>query len=641
MCGITGFTGAPNAELLKSMTDMIRHRGPDADGYYVADGANLGSRRLRIIDLAGGDQPIANEDQTIWIVYNGEIYNDPELRAALEKKGHVYRTRCDTETLLHLYEEYGETFAEHLNGIFAFAIWDSRKHQLLIGRDQFGIKPLHYTKLNGQLLFGSEVKAMLRYPGVERCLNHAALHLFLNLRYIPGDQTLFEGIQRLPPGHVLAWKEGQARLIRYWNPVYEIDHIHDEDCFAEGIRHHLREAVRRQLVSEVPLGLYLSGGMDSSSLTAFASELRGEPVDTFSLGFNEPTDELDDAAFVSGYFGTHHHASSVHAEPLQMFPEVIWYAEEPKENILQGFLLARHARQYVTVALSGMGGDELFAGYQIYRFIKNGEALHHLIPGAVNKGLLSPISHLLYNAQNASGTLGLDHYRRGAQLMLAGGDPARYYSILRNVWDADAGQIANVYGPRMREQAFPPVRDAFAPYFNGHSKRKTFLEQTLDAEFHTKLVEDFLNNEDRVSMGNSLEVRVPFLDRDLVQFAFSIPGSLKYKDGEGKYIFKKAMRGILPEQTLRKEKWGFTFSSYHQFTKDLKTAAERLLTRERVESQGLFNYDYLRRIIDYPPSPRLYWHYFFLWNVVGVTVWQQMFLEGDIARPELSLEAYS
>jgi asparagine synthase (glutamine-hydrolysing) len=641
MCGITGFTGEANAELLKAMTDMIRHRGPDADGYYVVDGVNMGSRRLRIIDLSGGDQPIANEDQTIWIVYNGEIYNDPELRASLEKKGHVYRTRCDTETLLHLYEEYGETFAEHLNGIFVFAIWDSRKRQLLIGRDQFGIKPLHYTTLNGQLLFGSEVKAILRYPGVERCLDHAALHLFLNLRYIPGDQTLFEGIQRLPPGHALAWKDGQTHLIRYWNPVYEVDHVHDEDYFAEGIRHHLREAVRRQLVSDVPLGLYLSGGMDSSSITAFASELRGEPVDTFSLGFNEPTDELDDAAFVSAHYGTRHHASTVHPEPLQMFPEVIWYAEEPKENILQGFLLARHARQYVTVALSGLGGDELFAGYQIYRFIKNGEALHHLIPSAINRGLLSPLSHLLYNAQNATGTLGLDHYRRGAQLMLAGGDPARYYSILRNTWDADAGQFANVYGPMMREKAFRPVRDSFAPYFNGHGKGKTFLEQTLDAEFHTKMVEDFLNNEDRVSMGNSLEVRVPFLDPDLVKFAFSIPGSLKYKDGEGKYIFKKAMRGILPEQTLRKEKWGFTFSSYHQFTKDLKTAAERILTRERVESQGLFNYDYLRRIIDHAPSPRLYWHYFFLWNVVGVTIWQQMFLERDVAAPEFSLEAYS
>lgn len=640
MCGITGFSGEANQTLLRGMADLIRHRGPDADGYYVVDGVNMASRRLRIIDLEGGDQPIPNEDETIWIVYNGEIYNHPELRASLEQKGHVYRTRCDTETLLHLYEEYGECFAEHLNGIFVFAIWDSRKRRLLIGRDQFGIKPLHYTVVDGALLFGSEVKSLLYYPGAPRQMNREALHMFLNLRYIPGEQTLFEGIKRLPPGHVLSWQDGKAQLIRYWNPHYEIDRTHDEAYFAEGIRHHLKEAVRRQLVSEVPLGLYLSGGMDSSSITAFASQMRDEPVDTFSLGFNEPTDELDDAAFVSNYFGTRHHASSVHAEPLQMFPEVLWYAEEPKENILQGFLLARHARQYVTVALSGLGGDELFAGYQIYRYIDMGAKLNPFVPDVVQRALFSPISNMLYSVQHATGTLGLDHYRRGAQLMLASGDPARYYSILRNVWDADGGQLSSIYGPKMREGVFRPVREIFEPYFVKNGHHKNFLEQTLDAEFNTKMVEDFLNNEDRVSMGNSLEVRVPFLDLDLVRFAFSVPSNLKIKDGDSKYIFKQAMRGILPEQTLRKKKWGFTFSSYHQFTKDLKTVAEKMLTRERVESQGLFNYDYLRQIIDHPPSPKLYWHYFFLWNVVGVSIWQQMFLEGDLKQPEMSLEAY-
>lgn len=639
MCGITGFSGSKNPELLRHLTDMLRHRGPDADGYYVTEGANLGNRRLAIIDVAGGDQPLANEDQTIWLVYNGEIYNDAELRARLIAKGHTYRTRCDTETLVHLYEEYGDTFPEHLNGIFTFALWDSRQQKLLIGRDQFGIKPLHYTITNNELVFGSEVKAILAYPDVKRALNPEALHLFLNLRYIPGEQTLFDGIQRLPPGHVLAWQDHQAQIIRYWNPIYEVDHTHDEAYFVEGIRHHLKEAVRRQLVSDVPLGLYLSGGMDSSSLVAFASQLRGEPLDTFSLGFNEPTDELDDAAFVSKRFQTNHHALAVQPEPLKMFPEVIWYAEEPKENIMQGFLLARHARQFVTVALSGMGGDELFAGYQIYRFLNIGQKLHQFVPQAVNRALLTPLSGALYNLQNATGALRFDHYRRGAQLLLSSGDPARFYSILRNVWDADAGQGANIYGPRLRESTFHPTRSVFSHYFNGDGK--PYLEQALNAEFHTKMVEDFLNNEDRVSMGNSLEVRVPFLDPDLVKFAFSIPGHLKYKNGEGKYIFKKAMQGILPEETLRKKKWGFTFSSYHQFNKDLKIVAQRVLTRQRVESQGLFNYDYLRRIIEYPSSPNLYWHYFFLWNVVGVTIWQQMFLEGDLSAPNFDLEAYA
>lgn len=621
------------------MTDILRHRGPDGDGFYITDGVNIGNRRLAVIDVSGGDQPIPNEDESIWIVYNGELYNNPELRAMLEAKGHIYRTHCDTETLVHLYEEYGDTFAEHLNGIFAFALWDSKQQKLLIGRDQFGIKPLHYTIVNGELVFGSEIKAILSYPNVKRTMNLEALHLFLNLRYIPGEQTLFEGIQRLSAGHVLSWKDGKANIIRYWNPVYEVDHIHSEEFFIEGIRHHLKEAVRRQMVSDVPLGLYLSGGMDSSSLVAFAAQLRGEAVDTFSLGFNEPTDELGDAAFISHRFKTNHHALAVQPEPLKMFPEAIWYAEEPKENIMQGFLLARHARRFVTVALSGMGGDELFAGYQIYNYINKGQKLHKLIPQAINRAIFTPLSNALYSIENATGMLQLDHYRRGMQLLLASGDRARFYSILRNTWDADTGQLANVYGPRLRQMAFKPTRSVFAHYFNSDSK--PYLEQTLDAEFHTKMVEDFLNNEDRVSMGNSLEVRVPFLDTDLVKFAFSIPSNLKYKNDEGKYIFKKAMRGILPDETLRKKKWGFTFSSYHQFNKDLKTAAKMILTRERVESQGLFNYDYINRIIEYPPSPKMYWHYFFLWNVVGVTIWQQMFLEGDLSAPQFELEAYA
>lgn len=638
MCGIAGFSGIRNPELLRLMTDSLRHRGPDGDGYYCVNGANMGNRRLAIIDVQGGNQPISNEDETIWIVYNGELYNDPELRASLQSKGHVYRTHCDTETLVHLYEEFGDTFAEHLNGIFAFALWDSRHQKLLIGRDQFGIKPLHYTIHNAELVFGSEVKAILQYPGIKRETNLQALHLFLNLRYIPGDQTLFAGIQRLPAGHVLKWQQGLAQVIRYWNPQYDIDYAHNEDYFAEGIRYHLKEAVRRQLVSEVPLGLYLSGGMDSSSIVAFAAQLRGDPVDTFSLGFNEPTDELDDAAFVSQHFKTNHHALTVQSEPFQMFPEIIWHAEEPKENVMQGFLLARHARQFVTVALSGLGGDELFAGYQIYRFISLGQTLHRFVPSTVTRTLLTPLSNTLYRLENATGRLNLDHYRRGLQLLLASGDRSRFYSILRNAWDADAGQIANVYGPRLRQMDFKPARDMFAEYFN--EQGKTYIDQTLKAEFHTKMVEDFLNNEDRVSMGNSLEVRVPFLDLDLVRFAFTIPAELKYKGDEGKYIFKNAMRGILPEATLRKKKWGFTFSSYHQFKKDLRTVAQQILTRERVEAQGLFNYGYLHQIMNYPPSPKMYWHYFFLWNVVGITIWQQMFLQGDLRSPQFELEAY-
>lgn len=638
MCGITGFSGPPNPELLRTMTDMLIHRGPDADGYFTNDGANLGNRRLRIIDLSGGDQPIANEDETIWVIYNGEIYNYADLHRQLLNRGHTFRTQTDTELLVHLYEEYGPCFAEHLNGIYAFAIWDTCQQEILLGRDPFGVKPLHYTVVDGQLVFGSEIKAMLCYPGMPRSLNRQALHWFLNLRYVPPELTLFENIHRLPTGHVLRWRQGKYQLERFWNVKYTVDSVHDESYFVDGLRHHLRQAVGRQLVSDVPIGFYLSGGLDSTSIVALAADLSDHQLKTFSLGFDEPTDELNDAALIAKRFKTEHHSLTLQPEPLQMYPEVIWHAEEPKENILQGFLLARHARQHVTVALSGLGGDELFAGYQIQRYIRYGQMLHSLVPNGLQRKLFAPLRQRIYRLQQATGRLDWDHWRRAIQLLLTSGDAAAYYSMLRNAWDGDQDHWKTVYGPRMLEKHLEPVRERFTEYFLNHEK--TYLEQALDAEFETKMVEDFLNNEDRVSMGNSLEVRVPFLDRDLVEFSFSIPGHRKWRHGEGKSIFRQAMRGIVPDATLKKRKWGFTFNSYHQFGKDLRQTAERILTRDRVEQQGLFNYDYLQTILQHPPSSRMYWHYFFLWNVVGLAIWEQMFLEGKFGSPDFDLEAY-
>ena len=639
MCGIAGFTGPANDDVLATMTRLIRHRGPDAEGFHTEPGINLGNRRLRVIDVEGGDQPIANEDRSIWIVYNGEVYNADELRADLERRGHVFRTKSDTEVLVHLYEEHGETFARHLNGIFAFAIWDSRRQRLLLGRDPVGVKPLHYTEVAGELVFGSEIKALLAFPGVRRELNENALHLFLNLRYVPHEQTLFRNILRLAPGHVLVRERGATRIVRYWDPTCPIDHESSPEELADGLRERLRTAVKRQLVSDVPLGVYLSGGLDSSTLLAFAAAER-PGIHTFSLGFGEPTDELDDAAFVARHFGTTHHALTVQAEPLARLPEVLWHTEEPKENVLQGYLLAEHGRKHVTVALSGLGGDELFAGYQIHRYVAAGQKLHAPVPGFLQRAFLAPVSRGLFAMQNATGTLHLDHYRRGMQLLLASGDRTRFYGILRNVWDHDAGQWKIIYGERMRNADLPAVSQELGRYFADGTR--TYLEQVLEAEFHTKMVEDFLNNEDRVSMAHGLEVRVPFLDPDVVAFARAIPGRYKFREGKGKWILRRAMEGLLPPETMRKKKWGFTFSSYHQFRKDLRTTADRILTRHRVESMGLFNYDYLRRIMDHPPTPRMYWHYFYLWNVLAFTIWHRMFLEQPIAStPELSVDAYA
>jgi asparagine synthase (glutamine-hydrolysing) len=639
MCGICGIAG-PGAErvIAERMNASIAHRGPDGDGYYTGDGVVLGHRRLRIIDLVTGDQPMANEDGTVWTVYNGEIYNFRELRRELEGQGHRFRTRSDTEVLVHLYEQHGDAFLPKLDGIFAFALWDTRRRRLLLARDYFGVKPLHYHFDGHTLRFGSEVKAILQDAAVPRAADVQALHYFLNLRFIPGERTLFAGIRRLLPAHYLVFENGTLRTQRYFELQPEEGPRRDEGYYVEGIRHHLREAVRKQLISDVPLGVYLSGGLDSSSIVACMSELVSQPVKTFCLGFNEPTDELGDARVIAAHFHTEHHELALTPEPLRRYPEVIWHAEEPKENILQGYLLAQFARQHVTVVHGGLGGDELFAGYTNNRFIYPTQPLHRLVPAALSRQVLQPLSRLAFAAQNASGLLRLDEYRRGLQLLLALGDPQRYYLILRNTWDYDAGAFANVYGPALRRQTVAPTHREFDAYFPADGR--SVLDQVLWAEFHTKMIDDFLMNEDRTSMAHGLEVRVPFLDRDLVRFAMGIPVDLKIKRNETKYIFRKAMTGILPEHALRKKKWGFSFNPYYQFQKDLKDVAERVLTRRCVEQRGWFNYAYLRRILDHAPHPRLRWHYFFLWLALGLEIWAQMFLHGRAAQPPMEIEAY-
>lgn len=638
MCGICGMAGEQaNTRVVEEMVRSIVHRGPDGSGIYADAGIAMGSTRLAIIDLNTGEQPQANEDKTVWVVYNGEIYNHRMLRQELAALGHHFVTTSDTEVLVHGYEEWGVNYFARLDGIFGFALWDTRARRLILVRDHFGIKPLHYYWDGATLRFGSEIKTILQDPTVPRAVNFQGLHYFLNLRYIPGEQTLFQNIFRLPPAHYLVLENDAIHIERYFAFEPPPETRHDEAFYIEGIRHHLREAVRKQLMSDVPLGVYLSGGLDSSALVAYASELLQEPVRTFTMGFNEPTDENADAQIVAEYFQTDHHDLKLDADPLRDFPRVIWHAEEPKENILQGFLLSRFARESVKVALGGLGGDELFAGYAHNRFVYPLQGVHRLTPPFAQH-ILHPLSRAAFGVQNAWNAPALDEYRRGMQYLCAMGDVERAYLLLRNVWDDDAGMWNNVYGEALRGQDIEPTHVAFDDYFvkNGHGA----MDQILRAEFHTKMVDDFLMNEDRTSMANGVEVRVPFLDLDLARFAFSIPTELKIKNNETKYIFRRAMEGILPEHALRKPKWGFSFNPYHQFQKDLRAVANRILTRERVVGLGWFNYAYLRRILDHPAHPRLRWHYFFVWLAVGLHIWHDLYITGDVRAPQFELEAY-
>lgn len=644
MCGIAGIyeRGADRRDLMNSMLDIIQHRGPDAKSVHVHQDFTLGHRRLSIIDLSTGDQPIFNEDKSIAVVFNGEIYNYKEIREELLRKGHRFYTTSDTEILVHLYEEEQAGFLSRLNGIFAFALLDKRNNKLLLARDHFGVKPLHYYHKDGILIFGSEQKSILLHPAVERSINFNALHSHINLRYTQGEETLFNGIRRLPPAHFMLFENGQTRIERYWELEFHTEQKMKEDEAIDRMHFYIRQAVERQLMSDVPLGVYLSGGMDSSTIVQKMHELGVPEINTFTMGFNEPTDEFPDAERIAKHFGTNHHTLSLSMNPMQQFPEVLWHAEEPKINLLQGFNMSRFVKKDITVVLGGLGGDELFAGYDIHKFIYPFNRLHPLVPGFLQT-LLRWKSEFLFTVQNATHTLGLDEYRRGLQMLAAIGNVERFYLIIRNVWDFDQGFYKEIYHPsfyqQMKEES-QRVHAAFDPFFE-KSRGMNALDRVLHAEFQTKMVNDYLLTEDRMSLANSVEERVPFLDLDLVNFGFSIPVHLKIKNNTTKYLFRKAMAQKLPEKIITKKKWGFTVNPYLQFRKDLKAVAEKVLTREAVEKQGIFNYAYLRRIMDHSPNPKMRWHYNYLWVVMGLAIWQQMFIDSNQFRDkDVDLEHY-
>ena len=644
MCGIAGIVekGTDRSPLMDRMLDVIAHRGPDAKSMFRHGDTVLGHRRLSIIDLDTGDQPMFNADRTRCIVFNGEIYNFREIRAELEAIGRVFHSHSDTEVLLQAYEVYGLDFLARLNGIFAFAIYSLENGELLLVRDHFGIKPLHYYMAEGLFLFASEQKAILQHSRVPRQLNFDALHQQLNLRYTQGEETLLAGIRRLPPAHYLIYQNGEVqKLGRYWRLEPRPDPAMQEGDAIDQLHFYLKQAVQRQLVSDVPIGVYLSGGLDSSAIVQKMHELGVPQINTFTLGFNEPTDEFPDARRIATHFGTHHQELSLALNPLEEFPKVIWHAEEPKINLLQGFNMSRFVQPHIKVALGGLGGDELLAGYDIHKFIYPLQGLHRCMPKGLQR-LLQWKSDFLFRIQHWSQTLALDEYRRGVQMLLAIGRIERFYLILRNVWDGDPGFYRTVYHRDfygLMQAQVPKVEAHFKDLFAQVSGLGA-LDQVLFVEAQSKMVNDYLLVEDRMSMAHSIEERVPFLDLDLVDFGFRIPVGLKLRHNKTKYLFRKAMTPYLPPHIITKKKWGFTVNPYEQFKKDLKPVAERILTPEFVEKQGIFNYAYLRRILDSPARPAMRWHYNYLWVALGLAIWEKMFLDPEFDGNDFSLERF-
>jgi len=618
MCGIAGFFGFEDKELLKKMLDSLYHRGPDDQGTYTNNDASLGNRRLSIIDIEGGHQPMHNEDETVWVVFNGAIYNFPELKEELEKKGHRFYSNCDTEVLVHLYEEHGEDFPKRLLGMFSIALWDSSKKKAILSVDPAGKRPLHYYFDGKILLFASEIKSLLNYNKIKVELDGVSLNYLLNLQFIPYERTLFKNVKKLLPGHILIFENGKIVSKRHWKLRVTEDNK-PIDYYVKQIQELFTDAVKRRLtLSDVPVGVFLSGGIDSSSVVGVASQF--QRVKTYTVGFGEPTDELDSAKLVSDYFETDHHEIMVESDLLKIMPEAVYHSEQPSIGMLQSYLVSKAARKHVKVVLSGMGGDELFAGYDRDLYMEKNLRYGKYVPKFVSsKGLFNLINGMPFK-------VGLNYHEffRRVNAVSQLKDVTRYYLLLRGAVNITDKTKEHFYKGKMLDST-SDIEKLFLPFF---SNNLNIINQKLYAEFETKLPYHLLHIEDRMGMANSLEARAPLLDKRLIELAFSMPREYKLQNGITKYVFRLAMKDRLPKEVFSKPKWGFAVNPYYQFKKDLKDYAEGILDEKTIENIGI-NYKIIDKILKSKPNPKLRWYYNYLWNIIMLILWYKIFIEEE------------
>ena len=600
MCGITGIleAGSPvDREALRRMTNALRHRGPDDESYYFSEAheghvsVGFGFRRLSIIDLSGGRQPMSNEDGTLWLVCNGEIYNYQDLRRGLVERGHQFRTNSDVEVLLHLYEEMGQECVSQANGMFAVAIWDTRRQTLFLARDRLGKKPLYYRDTPTQFLFGSEVKALLQYPACPRELDPRSLSKYLAYEYVPSPHCIFKGIHKLPAGHTLNWQPGQTRLRQYWDLKFATGpDRRSESDIAEELRERLKEAVRIRLISDVPLGVFLSGGIDSSTVVALMAELRpAAQIKTFAIGFEESSfDESRHARRVAEFYGTDHREEILQGRALlDILPEVAAFLDEPfaDASVIPTYLLSRFTRRHVTVALGGDGGDELFAGYPT--FPAQQAARFYRMPRFLHERVLRPLAELLpVSHENFSLDFKVKRFLRGA-----GWRP----ELRDQVW------IGSFTPEEQRGLlASPGETDNYEDILNAekHCSTNNTMERLTYLYCKFYLQDGILVKVDRASMACALEARAPFLDYTFVEFANRIPFCLKLKGLKTKYILKRAMAGKLPPDILARGKKGFGIPIAKWFRNELRDLLLDTLSEQRIKQQGLFDHRNLARLVN-------------------------------------------
>lgn len=627
MCGIVGFvyngTRAAEREILERMNAAIIHRGPDEDGFYVHDNVALAMRRLAIIDLAGGQQPIFSEDRSSVIVFNGEIYNFKSLRADLEKRGHKFETNSDTEVIVHLYDEYGADCVNYLGGMFAFAIWDSKDRSLFVARDRVGKKPLLYShRENGDLIFGSEFRALLEHPAISRTVDHEAIDAYLSYLCVPAPLTAFKEIRKLEPGHWLRWKDGKIETKRYWQPDFSKKiKISEEEAVEETTRV-VREATRARLISEVPLGAFLSGGVDSSVVVALMAEASEKPVKTFSIGFEEQDfSELKYAKRVAEHVGAEYNEFIVRPNALEILPTLVEHYGEPyaDPSAIPTYYVSRETRKYVTVALNGDGGDESFVGYERHVAMKYAETYRRL-PSFLRHKLIEPSLEAIPSSTNfRSRFVRVKRFLRAASL----DEVARYYSWLCCFTDDDK---ASIYTSEMAGlvNGQKPIR--FFADALGAAKGFGTIDRTLYTDLLNYLPSDLLVKVDIASMANSLEARSPFLDHNVIEFAATLPESIKQNGRDTKTLLKKVAAKLVPPSVVYRPKMGFAVPLRYWLGNDLHDFTREVLLSEKARARGLFKASEVDRIID-EQKRDVRDNTWRIWTLLMLELWFQRFID--------------
>ena len=619
ICGIFEFERRENIsqDLVRRMTDTIVHRGPDDEGIYVGPGIGLGFRRLSIIDVAGGHQPISNEDGRIWVMLNGEIYNYPELRQQLIDRGHKFATRSDTESIVHLYEEYGEDCFRRLRGMFAIALWDARERKLILARDRVGKKPLYYSADRNQILFGSELKCLLATDGFSRTLDPQALSDYFSFGYIPAPKTIYRSARKLNPGHYLVASVEGVKEVPYWNLSFAQVENRAEEEWCEMLRGALCDATRVRLMSDVPLGAFLSGGVDSSSVVAMMSHLMNRAVTTCSIGFEE--EKYNEAGFareIAKRFQTDHHEQVIHPKAVEILKKLVWHYDEPfaDSSAIPTYYVSWVARQFVTVALGGDGGDESLAGYRRYYFDQMENQLRRMVPAGLRSSVFGPLGRAYPPLAWAPRM-----FRAKATFQSLSRSPLEGYFNSISIFRPDEK-------PRLLSRDF---QDSLGGYESigvlQHHYDRAGTEDALSriqyVDIKTYLPDDILTKVDRASMAVSLEVRAPLLDHQLMELTAKIPSSLKLRGTTGKYIFKKAMAGVLPPEILHRRKQGFAVPLAHWFRHELRDVAhDAVFPRD----DGILNKPFLKKIWD-EHQRGTYDRSSHLWAVLMYRQWSETF----------------